>query len=111
MKAKGVVHSNHPCPVCGYYTLDLRCSEYDICPVCWWENDWVQLADPKYAGGANQESLLEARDNYQKYGWSESRARSRIRAPLPEEGPPLDVASVSPRDLLKLYGAPEGFLK
>jgi hypothetical protein len=26
------------CPCCGYYTLDGR-GGYDICPVCFWEDD------------------------------------------------------------------------
>ena len=47
----------NPCPVCGRMILQ----EYDICDVCGWENDPVQLANPTLSGGANHESLQEAR--------------------------------------------------
>lgn len=33
---------------------------YDICMVCGWEDDHVQLAHPRMGGGANRESLVEA---------------------------------------------------
>jgi cysteine-rich CPCC protein len=32
---------------------------HDICPVCGWEDDDVQLRHPGMAGGANQRSLWE----------------------------------------------------
>ena len=32
---------------------------YDICPVCGWEDDEVQLRFPAMRGGANRESLFE----------------------------------------------------
>lgn len=44
------------CPCCGKRAV----SEYDICDVCNWENDPVQLANPKLKGGANEMSLQEA---------------------------------------------------
>ena len=46
------------CPVCGKYCFD---EEYDICPICGWENDGVQADDHNYAGGANHLSVNEAR--------------------------------------------------
>ena len=52
----------NPCPVCGRMILQ----EYDICDVCGWENDPVQLANPTLSGGANHESLQEARKAWQK---------------------------------------------
>lgn len=39
-------------------------SEYEICSVCNWENDPIQLTNPEFRGGANKESLLEARESY-----------------------------------------------
>jgi len=33
---------------------------YNICEVCGWEDDGVQLANPACGGGANTESLIEA---------------------------------------------------
>jgi hypothetical protein len=28
----------HKCPCCGYHTLKAK-GKYDICPVCFWEDD------------------------------------------------------------------------
>lgn len=57
------------CPCCGYLTLDHPASgSYDICPVCFWEDDLVQNEDPAYAGGANEPSLTEARANFARFG-------------------------------------------
>ena len=75
-----------PCPCCGYLTFATR-GEWDICPVCFWEDDPLQAEDPNYRGGANEESLNEARSNYAKYKVSELRVREYVRDPLPEEIP------------------------
>lgn len=70
------------CPCCGHKTLSKappRC--YDICPVCYWEDDPLQFDDPDYAGGANKASLNEARKNYLEFGASEQEWRQRVRPP------------------------------
>lgn len=45
------------CPCCG----KTKVGEYDICTVCNWENDPIQLANPDMRG-ANHMTLSEARD-------------------------------------------------
>ena len=40
--------------------------EYDICGVCSWENDPIQLNNPDFQGGANQMSLNEAKRAYRE---------------------------------------------
>ena len=47
------------CPCCGYKTLDDG-SIYDICDICFWEDDIVQFKNPDYEGGANTISLRQA---------------------------------------------------
>ena len=51
------------CPVCGKYEFE-EYDDYDICPVCNWENDGLQYNDHNYAGGANNLSVNEARIEY-----------------------------------------------
>jgi len=51
------------CPVCGKYVFK---EKYDICPICGWEHDLVQEADPDFAGGANKLSLNEMKKEYEK---------------------------------------------
>ena len=46
------------CPVCGEYEFAEE-NNFDVCDVCEWENDGVQMDDPTYEGGANTESLNE----------------------------------------------------
>lgn len=41
-------------------------AEHDICEVCLWQNDYVQLDDPDFSGGANEMSLNEARKAYKE---------------------------------------------
>lgn len=52
------------CPACGFLTLDDitdSCyGSYNICNVCGWEDDLLQLKNPEMKGGANERSLLEA---------------------------------------------------
>lgn len=49
-----------PCPACGFLTFNEPPGSYDICKICGWEDDPVQLAHPRMQGGANRESLYEA---------------------------------------------------
>lgn len=44
------------CPVCGETDL----FDYDICPICGWQNDPIQKEKPDMTGGANKMSLNQA---------------------------------------------------
>jgi len=55
------------CPCCGYLTLsDWNSGSWELCSVCDWEDDKVQYQDPMYEGGANLESLQQARDLFKR---------------------------------------------
>jgi Cysteine-rich CPCC len=48
------------CPCCGFRTIESDLyGSYDICSVCGWEDDSVQLHNPCSDGGANKRSLHE----------------------------------------------------
>ena len=49
-----------PCPVCGTVTFE-EIGDFDICPVCGWENSLSQYQDPDYASDPNGVSLNQAR--------------------------------------------------
>src|SRR3989442_5133553 len=51
--------SRLPCPACGFFVFDKPSGSYDICPICGWEDDDVQLRYPTMQGGANKQSLYE----------------------------------------------------
>jgi Cysteine-rich CPCC len=81
-------HGKRPCDCCGYLTLELDPGDYEICPVCFWEDDPVQANDHDYKPGANKVSLNEARANYRALGVSEPEYKDDVRPPLAEEVPP-----------------------
>lgn len=51
------------CPVCGKTVFSEK-NSYEICPVCEWENDFIQDMDHTLPGGANILSVNEARIEY-----------------------------------------------
>ncbi len=56
----------YTCPCCGFKVFDEPPGSYEICEVCGWEDDAVQLANPCTGGGANGESLTEAQGKFQR---------------------------------------------
>lgn len=57
------------CPCCGYKTLDeAPPGTFDICEICFWEDDNIQFDDPDYEGGANVPSLRQAQKNFVEFG-------------------------------------------
>lgn len=77
------------CPCCGYLTLSsVPPGTFEVCPVCFWEDDDAQFRDPDYAGGANTISLNEARSNFRT-----------IRAITPDH-----VANVRPPEASEIPG-------
>lgn len=93
------------CPCCGCLTLDER-GCYDICPVCFWEDDaYLIIADGEIKGvrvendvcdddlldipsGANHGlTLREGRENYRKIGACVESMRKHVRKPKRSELP------------------------
>lgn len=76
----------YPCPCCGYLTLSEEPpGSFDICPICKWEDDDVQFNNINFRGGANLNSLREARINFKKIGAFFPKCLGRVRPPLVDE--------------------------
>ena len=74
----------YPCPVCGYLTLVEPPGSYDICEVCGWEDDALQLLfATSLAGGANPITLLDAQHHF-------AQAAARMARRHPEATVPRD---------------------
>ncbi|MGM0878372.1 MAG: CPCC family cysteine-rich protein [Bacillota bacterium] len=76
----------YTCPCCGYKTLDEEPpGTYDICGICFWEDDGVQYRDPDYEDGANEGSLRQAQQNFIKFGACSEGSIKFVRKPNKED--------------------------
>lgn len=73
------------CPCCDAPTLgEPPPGTYEICATCGWEDDLVQFKNLDFRGGANTESLREARQYFAQHGshsspaWPHPRTRSEL---------------------------------
>ena len=55
------VGESYICPVCGKYTFEYA-GDFDICPVCNWEDEPLQLENPDEEDCTNHMSLNQARE-------------------------------------------------
>lgn len=56
------------CPCCDYFTLEER-RAWEICPVCYWEDDGQDLGDLDEPSGCNHGlTLRRGRENFQRLG-------------------------------------------
>ncbi|WP_349817335.1 CPCC family cysteine-rich protein [Bradyrhizobium sp. SSBR45G] len=78
--------SGYRCPCCRCLTLGER-GGYEICPVCFWEDDGQDDHDADLVrGGPNGAlSLTEARRNFKDCGASDPAFRASVRPPTDEE--------------------------
>lgn len=76
----------YTCPCCGFKTLeDEPPGTYDICPICFWEDDGVQFDDPDYEGGANKVSLRQAQKSFKAFNACERGAGAYVRKPTEQD--------------------------
>ncbi|MCQ4922198.1 CPCC family cysteine-rich protein [Tissierella carlieri] len=72
--------NKYTCPCCGYKTLEEKPpGTYDICPICFWEDDRIQFENPDYEGGANHVSLRQGQQNYLSFGACEKEMTKYVR--------------------------------
>ena len=71
-----------PCPCCGYFMFEEPPNSYDICEICFWEDDALQLEfATTLDGGANTTTLAEAQRTFADIGASTARLAAHVRKP------------------------------
>ena len=93
----------YTCPCCGYRTLSDSPGSYEICHVCFWEDDQIQVLDPWFAGGANKPSLVEAQKNFARIGACDENGKTFVKGILPgdEKDPEWRPATEADRGFVK----------
>lgn len=94
-------HERFPCPCCSYLVFDGTPGSFDVCPICNWEDDLVQVRFPSSSGGANSVSVLEGQHNYRLFGACEARFRTHVRLSTDEDQRdpdwrPIELSQTSP---------------
>ena len=73
------------CPVCGHYTIFER-YDWEICPVCFWEDDVLDEPGKDNESPANGHlKLSEAQANYILFGCVRLENKKDIRLARPDE--------------------------
>ena len=95
----------YTCPCCGYKVYSKPPEDDQICGICYWQNDIVDLVYALKPNGPNHVSLLEAQKNFQKIGACEKRFIQYVKLPSKEEikdpeWRPIDLA----KDKFSLLG-------
>ncbi len=75
----------YKCPCCGHFTFEKKERAYDICPVCFWEDDPEQYNNPMMPNGANHVSLATARVNYKHFAACDPEMKKYVRGPKKDE--------------------------
>lgn len=74
------------CPCCGHLTLK-ESGAYEICGVCFWEDDGqtASTADDSHGGPNGSLTLTMAQENYRAFGASDRRYIVNVRLPSASE--------------------------
>lgn len=86
-----------PCPCCGYLVFEQMPGSHHVCPICYWEDNLVQLRFPLMPGAANSVSLYRAQQNFQQCGSAEKRKFGEVRAPFESERKDSSWRMLDPR--------------
>lgn len=74
-------NGKYQCPCCKSFTLG-EIAKYDICPVCFWEDDGTT---GEHGFSPNSVDLAQARLNYKEYGACDEHSQQVVRRAKREE--------------------------
>lgn len=67
----------YQCPCCDFFTLSSR-GGYEVCPVCYWEDDGQDMDRLDVVSGPNHITLRQGRANFERIGACDHAARSLV---------------------------------
>ena len=73
------------CKCCGYNTISSYPLSFEICEICFWQNDAFQNENPNDSGGPNNISLNQAQQNFIQFGACEFDMIVHVRKPYENE--------------------------
>lgn len=62
--------------------FDREPGSHQVCPICYWEDNLVQLRFPNMPGAANVVSLVSGQRNFQSFGAADRRFVDKVREPM-----------------------------
>lgn len=71
------------CACCDHFSLDE--GDWEICPVCFWEDDGLGMSEPDEESGPNHITLRQARANFAAFGACEHRVLANVLAAAERE--------------------------
>src|SRR5262245_51386512 len=73
--------TKYPCPACGYLTIE-NPADWDICPICFWEDDVFYTPGEDRTSSANRGmAISEAQANFILYGAVDLKCKDHVRQP------------------------------
>lgn len=104
-KVSGEVPELEPCPCCGYRTIGER-GNFEICRICWWEDDGQdnENADTVMGGPNYELSLTKGRLNFLIHGISDPNRTDLIEL----QDPPRKYAAGRKFQIVKDFVIEEG---
>ena len=79
-------NKKYSCPCCGYKVFTNPCpGSYDICPICYWEDDQLGYENPLEVQGCNGVSLKAAQENFDNFGACSEDMKVYVRKPKEKE--------------------------
>jgi hypothetical protein len=71
-------NKKYTCPCCGFKVFDDVPGSFEICPICYWEDEAKQLRYPLETG-ANTFSLVQSQINFEKHNVSNPELKLLVR--------------------------------
>ncbi len=94
----------YPCPCCGYLMFEEGPGSLEICTICFWQDDIIDLEQMYEPAGPNKLSLEKSQINFAQLGAVEERFVEHVRSVSSESAKEsnwrvLDRSKDIPRDI------------